>query len=212
MLRALACHTQPVSIARLAASTGLHPNTVREHLDALLRAGLVRRDRAPTSGRGRPAWLYRPVTDDELPTGVAEYAGLASALAGAIERASSAPREDAIAAGREWGRRLAAARGASGVGPAGGDSARDRVVTLLAGLGFAPEAGTQDPSIKLTRCPLLEAAHEHPEVVCGVHLGLVQGAFEFFGGDGEHADLRPFSEPGACRLELSSTAPPTPPR
>lgn len=208
VLRALEAQPQPVPITTLAATTGLHPNTVREHLDALLRAGLVHRDHAATEGRGRPAWLYRVVADDEMPTGVAEYAGLASALAAAIERASHAPREDAIAAGREWGRRLAAVRGGGPDGGTGGESARERVVALLASLGFAPETGPRDTSIKLTRCPLLEAAHEHPEVVCGVHLGLVRGAFESYGGSAEHAELLAFSDPGACRLDLSTTTSP----
>jgi predicted ArsR family transcriptional regulator len=59
--------------------------------------------------------------------------------------------------------------------------------------------------VKLCRCPLLEAAHEHPEVVCGVHLGVVRGALEVLGADPdqtEHTTLQPFSEPGACRLDL----------
>src|SRR5699024_12003747 len=62
-------------------------------------------------------------------------------------------------------------------------------------------------SFRLTRCPLLEAAHEHPDIVCGVHLGLVRGALEVFGDPAAESELEPFSEPGACRLHLrDSTA------
>jgi len=56
--------------------------------------------------------------------------------------------------------------------------------------------------VRLTLCPLLEAAHKHPDVVCGVHLGIVRGALEEYGADPTGTDLLPFSEPGACRLEL----------
>jgi hypothetical protein len=49
---------------------------------------------------------------------------------------------------------------------------------------------------------LLEAAHQYPDVVCGVHLGLTQGALEEFGADPVGTELLPFAEPGACRLHL----------
>src|SRR3546814_19925983 len=54
-------------------------------------------------------------------------------------------------------------------------------------------------TVRLTRCPLLETAKEFPDVVCGVHLGIVRGALEEYGGDSERTDLFAFSEPGACR-------------
>ena len=192
---------EPVSLAALAAVTGLHANTLREHLDALIDAGLVGRERAPAAGRGRPAWLYSAVPDGELPGGAAEYAGLASALAEVIEQSSSSPRRDAIDAGRRWGRQLATDRGSGGGGEA--DARRD-VVQLLDGLGFAPQPDARHAVVRLTRCPLLEAARRHPEIVCGVHLGIVRGALEVYGGETDRADLLAFAEPGACRLELTS--------
>ncbi|MCE3552007.1 transcriptional regulator [Pseudonocardia sp. RS11V-5] len=215
MLEVLDGQAEPVAVASLGAVTGLHPNTLREHLDALVEAGLARRERARAAGRGRPAWLYSAVPDDELPTGVAEYAGLASALAEVIEQTSSTPRKDAIEAGRRWGRELAGRGGADGGGPSGGGpggggaggggraEARRGVVRLLDGLGFAPRPDPPQAVVKLTRCPLLEAAHRHPEIVCGVHLGIVRGALEVYGGEADRADLLAFDEPGACRLELA---------
>ena len=127
-----------------------------------------------------------------------ELAGLAAALAGAITRTSATPGEHATLAGEEWGRELARNRGAA---PSSPDAARDHVVALLGDLGFQPERETSDPAVvRLTRCPLLEAAHRHPEVVCGVHLGIVRGALEEYGAKPAGSDLVPFSEPGACRL------------
>ena len=201
VLEVLAERSEPISIAVLATVTGLHVNTLREHLDALVHAGLVRRERAPAVGRGRPAWLYSALSEDE-PPGVAEYAGLASALAEVIEQASGSPRHDAIDAGRRWGRHLAGERQP---GDADEANARRRVVQLLDGLGFAPQPDARDAVVRLTRCPLLEAAGRHPEIVCGVHLGIVRGALEVYGGQPERADLLAFSEPGACRLELMSS-------
>lgn len=201
MLEVLDERGEPLSLAALATATGLHINTLRAHLDALAGAGLVRRERAPVAGRGRPAWLYSAVPD-ELPAGVAEYAGLASALAETIEQTSSAPRRDAVEAGRRWGRRLAGDRGLGGGRPA---DARRRTVQLLDDLGFAPRPDARCAVVRLTRCPLLEAARRHPEIVCGVHLGIVRGAIETQGGDADGTNLFAFSEPGACLLDLGGT-------
>jgi predicted ArsR family transcriptional regulator len=75
------------------------------------------------------------------------------------------------------------------------------VVGLLADLGFEPRRDSAAPgTVRLTRCPLLGAATRHPQVVCGVHLGVVRGALEELGADPAGSDLVPFAEPGACRL------------
>ncbi|RAV16317.1 hypothetical protein DQP55_04520, partial [Mycolicibacterium sp. GF69] len=69
----------PVRTLDAAESLGLHRNTVREHLDALVSHGLVARSTEHAVGRGRPAALYRPSAAD---AGVVarDYAGLATAL------------------------------------------------------------------------------------------------------------------------------------
>jgi predicted ArsR family transcriptional regulator len=191
---------QPVTIAGMAAALGVHQNTAREHLDALVARGLVTRERAPATGRGRPAWRYAATDDHQEPDPrVRDYAGLAAALAGHLARTSPNPTGDGLAAGWAWGRSLVADR------PATADpTARHEVVGLLDELGFAPDADAQASTVALRRCPLLDAAREHPQVVCQVHLGIVRGALEHYGGDPEPTDLLPFSEPGACRLHLDT--------
>lgn len=198
LLETLAAAPEPTTLAGLSATTGLHVNTVREHLEALERRGLVQRSPAAPHGRGRPAWLYRVVE----PPDQSEYAGLAAALAAALHRTSQRPSEDAVAAGTDWGRDLARAQGRPPT--PGRPAARAQVVALLDKLGFAPEADDRASVVLLTRCPLLDAARRHPDVVCGVHLGIARGALDEHGADGSRAQLFPFSEPGACRLELMS--------
>jgi predicted ArsR family transcriptional regulator len=77
-------------------------------------------------------------------------------------------------------------------------------VALLDRFGFAPQPDLRGAVVRLTRCPLLEAARRHPEIVCGVHLGIVRGALEAHGGEADQVDLRAFSEPGACLLDLGA--------
>ena len=159
----------------------------------------MRRHPAEPSGRGRPAWLYEAVGDDVGSS--SEYAGLASALAASIHRTSSSPAVDAEAAGRDWGRALARQRWVDPARTA--TAARRDVVAMMDELGFAPEADERAANVRLTRCPLLEAAHRYPDVVCGVHLGLAKAALTEYGADPDGAELRPFAEPGACRLRLA---------
>ena len=198
LLDTLRAQAEPTTLGALARAAGLHQNTVREHLDALVANGLAVRHAAEPSGRGRPAWLYQATGADP---GSSEYAGLAAALAEAIHDRSPSPVEDAVAAGQGWGRDLARRRDAQPEATA--TAARRQVVELLDDLGFAPETDSRAASVRLTRCPLLEAAHRYPDVVCGVHLGLAQGALEEYGADPERAHLVPFAEPGACLLHLA---------
>jgi predicted ArsR family transcriptional regulator len=199
VLEALQASPTPLTLAAMTASTGLHANTLREHLEALVARGLAHRARSAPSGRGRPAWLYEATGSDLDATG-SEYAGLAATLAAHLHRTSADPRADAVAAGRAWGHELARKAGPpEGVGDT---AARRKVLALLDDVGFCPEADERATTARLTRCPLLETAKEYPDVVCGVHLGIVRGALEEYGADDARTDLEPFAEPGACRLEL----------
>lgn len=186
----------PVRVADAATALDLHPNTVREHLDAVVGLGLVERATAGALGRGRPATLYRASAADPA-VAVRDYAGLATALAGHLARTSAHPERDARAAGVEWGREL--------IDEPGGDPRRS-VLEALARLGFAPDDDADGPSdrgIALRRCPLLDAARRYPTVVCQVHLGIVEGMLERVGAPSTRGlDLIPFAEPGACRLFL----------
>lgn len=209
VLDVLASQPEPCSVSSVATALDQHTNTVREHLEGLVEAGLATSENAPAHGRGRPARLYAAVTESPTTAGAAEYAGLASALAAQIARSSADPVGDALAAGRAWGADLVDAHeppsGDRGHEPSdeGADgAARHEVVSLLGRLGFAPRTDDDAGSVALTRCPLLEAAYRNPEVVCAVHLGLAQGALERLGAPREGTSLLPFAEPGACRLYL----------
>jgi predicted ArsR family transcriptional regulator len=195
LLELLRRQPEPLTLAALVELTPLHANTVREHLNTLVRIGLAARSRAEATGRGRPAWLYRATS--ALSEG-SEYAGLAAALSSAIARTSPDPRTDATLAGEEWGRDLARNRGAAATTP---EAARDRAVELLDDLGFEPRQDADAPSaVRLTRCPLLDAARRNPRIVCSVHLGVLRGVLTEYGADAAGSDLVPFAEPGACLL------------
>lgn len=199
-----------VTAAQVAEHLRLHVNTAREHLDALVERDLAVRRRAPAVGRGRPAWTYVAAQLTEHDPRVREYAGLATALAGHLARTSTDPRACADAAGRVWGTELIQGTTSATTSPTtcvptpaeAVAPARRQVYELLQRLGFDPVADPEIRSVALRRCPLLDAARRHPEVICAVHLGLVRGALESLGTSTEGTDLHPFAEPDACRLTL----------
>lgn len=203
----IADQPEPCRVTSIATLLRQHPNTVREHLDGLVRVGLVTREAAEPEGRGRPAWLYSAVHRGREALSrpeCREYVGLASALVAHIGRTSSRPLAEAEEAGAAWGRELISAdsQDATAQRPHAPAAARRHVVRLLDDLGFAPEADDRATDVRLRHCPLLEVAHQQTELVCGVHLGLVRGALAELGADPERTSLEPFSEPGACRLRL----------
>lgn len=200
--------TEAPTSAALAEQLRLHPNTVREHLDVLIARGHVERFRAAVTGRGRPAWRYRATnTNREPDPRVREYVGLAGALADHILRTSADPASDALAAGEHWAHSFGSAANANtstrDAGDTALDRATDRVVARLDDLGFSPDAAPSATAttVALRSCPLLDAAREHPEVICNVHLGLVRGTLQQLASP-VTAELRPFDQPGACSLHL----------
>ena len=186
-------HPEPISVKTLAVLVGSHPNTLRGHLDTLTNSGLITREGAPISGRGRPSWLYRTTISANQQG--QEYAGLATALAGQLELASRSPRDEAISAGERWGQNLAeAAPPVHGV--------RNQLITMLDELGFSPESVHDDGPVRLRSCPMIEVAQMHPEVVCGVHSGMIRGILKNLGGDPDSAELLAFYEPDACHVHF----------
>lgn len=198
VLVALRGAAQGITVNDLVRVMSLHANTVREHLDGLVDAGLATREAPVVGGRGRPAWRYRAVVQEERDVRIRDYVGLAGALARQVARSSAAPEADAEAAGTDWGAELARDRG-----PARSATAvRREVVALLDELGFAPTSDERSSDVRLWQCPLLATAEQYPGVVCAVHRGLVRGATASLGGDAAAVELYAFAEPGACVLDL----------
>ncbi len=208
VLEALENQPEQCTVAAIASILQQHTNTVREHLDGLVAAGLAQRERRAPEGPGRPSWQYEAVTGQGTTSDATEYAGLASALAAQIARSSADPEAEALAAGHAWGQDLIKRAGTEldeSTDPVATQSAaRETVIQLLRALDFAPEPVADSSTVMLRRCPLLEAAYRNPEVVCGVHLGLVRGALSALGVSAEGSELLPFAEKGACRLDLGA--------
>lgn len=191
----------PLGVREVAQRMGLHPNTARFHLEALVEAGLAARETEDREAPGRPRIGYRAVPDS--PAGRRRYRLLAEMLTSLIAGTMPEPGKAAEAAGREWGaylaeqpppyQRLTAAEGVS------------RLTAIMEELGFAPqaEAGEGQDRLLLRQCPFREVAEHHRDVICSLHLGLMRGALDRMRAPVTADRLDPFVEPTLCVAWLS---------
>ena len=227
VLELLRSRAQPLGVVEVAQHVGLHQNTVRSHLDLLVDSGYaIRRSDAP-NGPGRPRVVYAATA---APDGERNYRLLAEVLAQHLFATSERPGEAAVNAGRSWaglaGRRQNpdgrdgakdsddrddrdddGSAGTAATPAISEEAAVDEVVRMLGDSGFAPELSADGTSINLHRCPFHEMAAEHQDVVCGAHLGIVQGALAELGTQVSASRLLPFVTPGLCVATLTRSAP-----
>lgn len=185
---------QPVGA--VAAAVGLHDNTTRFHLDALIEAGLVRREAEARNQPGRPRVLYRaqPAASDQ------QYHQLAAAMVRHFAGPLDGRGSRAETAGEAWGAELLAAL------PPAPVEALPRVVGCLARLGYQPELlPGPPPSISLRPCPYADLAGEFPDTVCGLHLGLMRGLLDETGPWMVDA-LEPYATADTCIARLAERA------
>jgi len=187
----------------LAQRSGLHANTVRFHLNRLVAAGLARRHVGEPGLPGRPRLTFAAVPEHELDSGQRNYQLLADMLAGFIAEAVPDPAGQAQQVGRAWGSYLAA-RPAPGHRVTVDESLRE-LLRVLDDIGFSPLLRADDDGqhrILLRHCPFLEVATARGEVVCSLHLGLMQGVLEELRAPVEATQLQPFVQPSLCLAHL----------
>ena len=166
VFRHVADAPEPLGIAELTERFPFHHNAIRQHLAKLVAAGLVREQRAPRQGPGRPRHVYvvDPAVAGRWGT-TGPYERLSRLLVEMLRTGDDA---------RTVGRRAAEAEADAGAADPGG------VVELTAAMarqGFAPEVveGRQGEEIVLHHCPFETAALDDRATICALHLGLAEG-------------------------------------
>lgn len=192
-----------LGVQGLAERVGLHANTVRFHLDRLVAEGLVLRHVEERTEPGRPRLEFRAVARPDAQRDQRSYRLLAEILASFVTGAVPDPAAAATEAGRRWGHYLT-----ERPAPYQRTSEEEAVTELLntlSEIGFAPELSPDEShgKVLLRHCPFLEVAEAHREVVCSVHLGLMQGALEEVRAPVTADRLEPFVEPSLCVAHLA---------
>ena len=195
----------PLGVRDVAQRTGLHPNTARFHLEALVEAALAIRETEDRETPGRPRIGYRAVADG--PAGRRRYRLLAEMLTSMVAATMTDPGDAAEAAGREWGaylaeqpppyQRLTAAEAIA------------KLTAIMEEMGFAPREQADDGQYRLSlrQCPFREVAQLHRNVICSLHLGLMRGALARMRAPVTADRLDPFVEPTVCVASLTARDP-----
>lgn len=199
----LATAARPLATAELAEALALHPNTVRPHLERMRDVGLLEVEVDARGGVGRPQHRYSLTADApslglEPPT-MPLLAGLMTDVAAM----AGAGAHDALDVGRTRG-------AAAAVRYADAPSCLEALVSELDHLGFDPAVGPagvddQDDGtaiVAFSHCPYRTLAEVHPELVCSLHQGLVEG-FVATMGDAAVAEFCNVAHRTPCQVAIS---------
>lgn len=191
----------PVTHHEVSAAAGGHPNTARQHLDALVAAGFLDAEPLLRPGPGRRPFGFTPTARGrKLASGSPASAPESSELVGAFA-AYLVRQDDPAGAAREvgdiWGRREAA-------GLRGGEPV-DALIEVLDMLGFTPER-TECPEgsvVVLRTCSLLDASRpDDRTVMCDLHRGMIEGVVTSLGGR-QGVLLEPLPTHQGCRVVVT---------
>ena len=196
----LARSARPLATADISESLALHPNTVRPHLERMREAGLLAVEVGGRGDVGRPQHRYSiaanaPSLGFEPPT-MPVLARMVLAMAARLQ----ASADDAEAVGRTEGATRARPYQQA-------PSTLEALVSDLDRLGFDPvvtEADDPDAAVvAFSHCPFAELAETHPELVCGLHRGLVVG-FVAEMGDAQVDEFCTLISRTPCRVTVAS--------
>jgi predicted ArsR family transcriptional regulator len=196
----LARSPRPLATGDIAESLGLHQNTVRPHLERMRDVGLLTVEADSRGTVGRPQHLYSLAPDapslglepPTFPMLARLLVELAATLGPDADRIAGVARGEGEAAALR--RRRTDAR----------KSCVDQLVDELSSLGFDPAVAVDGTTttVAFTHCPFQELAEAHPDLVCHLHRGLVEGFVESLGG-ADVARFATLADRDPCRVDLS---------
>ena len=177
------------TIDELVEATGLHANTVREHLQRLSEDGYVVSETERRATRGRPRTLYSAAT------------GTADATSAIAERKvrEAAERGDLM-------RRVMPDTDSSDLD----DDALHQIDALVENLidsGFDPIVDAEDLTIDLSPCAHVGEPGSAPTMRCAVHVTLLQAVATQAGGPLNVEGLSPTCNPQDCVIQLRRKTP-----
>jgi len=180
---------EPLTVDQIAELTGLHPNTIRGHLDVLLAGESISREPMDAHGRGRPRWLYRAAVPMTSP-----YQFLAEALTMQLTQARDP--EMAENAAERWAHALPDLPAAETP-----DEAVHEATAALRRLGFNATVSAVGDAISVTACPYADLVNDNP-VICDIHTSLVSRLLKQTGQPVTVEAMDVWARPGMCVARL----------
>jgi predicted ArsR family transcriptional regulator len=174
------------TIGELCEATGLHANTVREHLQRLIEGGYVIQVTERRTTRGRPRILYSAATGTgDASSPIARGKAKAAAQRGDLLRRMLPASASVL--GRDATYQL------------------DALIEHLEESGFEPVVDDEQLTVDLTPCPHAAGRAEDRPMLCSVHLGLMQGVLAEAGGPLAAEAVRDSGLPEECTVQLRLT-------
>lgn len=171
------------TLGQLCEATGLHPNTVREHLQRLIEGGYVIQATEHRTTRGRPRTLYTAAT-------------------GAADASSPIARDKVSAAARRGDLLRRVLPGAASALGRDATYQLDALIEHLEESGFEPVVDDEQLTVDLSPCPHAAGRAEDRPMLCSVHLGLMQGVLTEAGGSLAAEAVRTSAIPADCVVQL----------
>jgi predicted ArsR family transcriptional regulator len=192
----LARAPRPLTTSEIAETIGLHPNTVRPHLERMRDVGLVEVQAVRRGEIGRPQHRYSLADAPSLglePPVMPVLAGWCCRWPNGSGPAPTTPH------------RSVATRGRRAIPYGSAPSTLEAVVSDLDRLGFDPVVsdGPDDDTavVAFANCPFGGLAEQHPDLVCGLHRGLIAG-FVAGMGDAELVEFCTVADRTPCQATL----------
>jgi predicted ArsR family transcriptional regulator len=192
----LARSPRPLATAEIAESLDLHPNTVRPHLERMRDVGLLEVETETRGAVGRPQHRYSlaaeaPSLGLEPPT-FPVLARMLLRLAGSAGIAE----QDAVDAGAEQGKADGEASRAA--------SCLEGLIARLDAMGFDPAVVLEEgrATVAFAHCPFRDLAEFEPDLVCGLHRGMVEGFVHAMGG-ARVTRFHPLVDRTPCQVSLA---------
>jgi predicted ArsR family transcriptional regulator len=199
-----------LSAGDTAAALGLHVTTARFHLERMVAAGaVVTAQRRGSVGRPRKLYLAAAAERPALASPEALQAFTELLTKAWADSADGSPG-DPERAGEQWVEaRVDGSAPPAAASPGAWLGKVGMAVDLLDEWGYQPElrtsAGGRTVELTLQGCPFLSMARAHPDVVCGVHRGLLRGTMAAVGENGTDVDLQPFVTERSCVARLTTS-------
>lgn len=175
----------------IADSLSLHPNTIRFHLDALMKLGYVGEEQDKPQGQGRPRRLYR-ATAEAPEVDTSHLRDLTQVLLRHIVGQADHPRKVVEEIGETWGHEVAHASGQSLKHLAGAtdDAALEEIISHTQSMGFEATR-TDDETVAFTSCPYRSINQPMLSNICAIHFGLLRGYLDEAEAPVELSELTP---------------------
>lgn len=187
----------PLATAEIADMLDLHVNTVRPHLERMRDVGLLAVDTEARGGVGRPQHRYSLSADapalglEPSPFPVLARSLLRAAASGGLDRSelTEAGREQGADDAAQWSPETAAL---------------EVLIIEQAKLGFDPTVIEHEggATVAFAHCPFRELAEAYPDLVCGLHCGLVEGLVDTVPDDTMVARFHTLVDRTPCQVEL----------